>query len=113
MRPQHIMFLGFIMFIGIVISLTFAGGWFSSTDLGVMNSLAGFKSAKILGIWSIMVPNIDFITIGLGALVKMDFAFFGGTMGLLRWFFICVIGSATVWGIFTVVINTISGLWRR
>ena len=107
------MFLGFVMFIGVLISLTFAGGWFGSSDLGVINSFAGFKSAKILGIWSIMVPNIDFVTVGIAALVKMDFAFFGGSMGILRWLFLCVIGAATVFGIFTVVINTISGLWRR
>lgn len=113
MRSQHLMFLGWIFFAGILISLTFAGGWFSSTEMGILNSIAGFKSAKILGIWSIMVPNIDFITVGLAALVKMDFAFFGGTLELLRWAFISIIGPATVWGIFTVVIYTISGLWRR
>ena len=107
------MFLGWLFMCGTVISLTFAGGWFSSTDLGVLNALAGFRSVTILGIWTIQVPNIDFITVGIASLVKMDFAFFGGPMELLRWFFIATIGLGTVWGIFTIVIYTISGLFKR
>lgn len=113
MRPQQIMFLGLIFLGGTVISLTFAGGWLTSSHAGVLNSISGFRAATILGVWSIQVPNIDFITVGIAALVKMDFAFFGGSMGLLRWLFIFTIGAATVWGIFTIAIYAIQGLWRR
>lgn len=106
------MFLGFIFMAGLLISLTFAGGWLSSTDLGVMNSMSGFVSAKILGIWSIPVPNVNFVTVGIAALLKMDFAFFGGPMAILQWFFIATIGAGTVWGLFSTVIYVISGLWK-
>lgn len=113
MRTPHVMFLGLIFMAGTLISLTFAGGWFTSSEVNVLNSISGFRAATILGVWQLQVPNIDFITVGIAAFSKMDFAFFGGVMGLLRWLFILTIGAATVWGIFTVAIYAISGLFRR
>lgn len=113
MRPHQVMFLGFLFFAGTVISLTFAGAWVSSTEVGILNSISGFVSTTILDRWTIQVPNINYVTTGIAALTKMDFAFFGGSLGLLRWLFICTIGAATVWGIFTIVIYSISGLWSR
>lgn len=113
MRPQYLMFAGWMLFVGTIISLTFSGGWFGSTDLGLMTSYSGFKAARIFGIWQIQVPNIDFITVGVAALFKMDFAFFGGAMGLLRWAFIAVLGPGMVIGLFTIAVNVLSGLYRR
>ena len=113
MKTQHIMFLGLLFVVGTVISLTFSGGWLTTSHVGVLNSISGFRAATILGVWQVQVPNLDFITVGITALSKLDFAFFGGTMGLLRWLFIFTVGAATVWGIFTITIYALSGLWRR
>lgn len=113
MRPQQIMFLGFTFMVGTMISLTFAGGWLDSTDVGIVNSLVAFRSVKLLGIWTISVPNLDFILTGIGSLLKMDFAFFRGEMVLLQWFFLMTLGAGTLFGLFTIAIVTISSIWRR
>lgn len=98
---------------GTLISMTFGGGWFGSTDITSINAIAGFRDATIMGSWSVPVPNIDFVTSGLAALVKWDFAFFEGGASLLRWFFVTTIGAGVMWGLFSVVIYTISGLFPR
>lgn len=113
MSPKYIMGMGFIFMAGTLISLTFGGGWLGDTEANTLNSIAAFRSANVLGLWSIMVPNLDFLTAGIGALVQMDFAFFGGTMDLLRWFFICTISAGIMFGLFCVMIVTASNLWRR
>jgi len=107
------MFLGFIFTAGTWISLTFASGAFGASELANVNSLAAFKAANILGLWTVQVPNIDLITTGIAALVKMDFAFFVGGMGMIKFLLIMTIGAATVWGIFTVIIYVISGLFPK
>lgn len=113
MRPQLIMFLGWIMTTGTLISVTLSGGWLGDTDVTSLNAISGFKSANVLGVWTIPVPNIDFVTSGLGALLKWDFAFFNGTTEIVRWLFITTIGAGVMWGLFSVVIYTISGLFPR
>lgn len=113
MRPQQIMFLGFIFTAGTIISLTFAGGWLEPSDVDVINSLTAFRSVNLLGIWTIMVPNLDFILLGLGSLMKMDYAFFRGELVLMQWFFLMTITAATLFGFFSIAIVTISSIWRR
>ena len=113
MRPQLIMFLGAILAAGTLISMTFGGGWFGSTDVSTINAVAGFKSATIVGSWSVPVPNIDFVTSGLAALLKWDFAFFDGSASLIRWFLIFIVSAGVTWGLFSVMIYTISGLFPR
>lgn len=107
------MFLGWIFAAGTLISLTFGGGWFNSSDVTTLNSMAAFRQASVLNVWSIAVPNIDYALTGLGALMKLDFAFFTGEVELVRWIFIMVIITAVLWGIFSAVIGTASTLWRR
>jgi hypothetical protein len=43
----------------------------------------------------------------------MDFAFFSGGMEIVQWFLMLVFGSGFIWGVYMVVINVISGLFRR
>lgn len=113
MRPHMIMFLGWLFAAGTLISLTFGGGWFESSDIDTLNSMVAFRQASVLSVWSIPVPNLDYALAGLGAFMKLDFAFFTGEMELIRWVFFMVIISAALWGIFSVVIGTATTLWRR
>lgn len=107
------MWLGLIFAAGTLISLTFAGVGLGSEEVSVINAVSVFKQANILGIWSVMVPNITFFTVGARALMHLDFAFFGGSMGLVRWFLFMTVGLGAMWGFFTVVIGVIQGLFRR
>lgn len=105
--------MGLMLATGVTISLTFAGAWVGTTEMDIANSFAVFKQANILGLWSVMVPNLDFFLVGARALMMMDFAFFSGPMALLQWFLIMTFGLALMWGFFTIVIGVIQGLWRR
>lgn len=107
------MFLGLIFAAGTMISLTFGGAWLGSTDLEVANAITVFKQANILGVWSITVPNISFFITGAKALMMFDFAFFSGSLALVQWFFFFIIGLATMWGFYTVIIGVIQGIFTR
>lgn len=107
------MWVGLMFSVGTLISLTYAGVGLGSEEVEFINAVAVFKQANILGIWSVPVPNITFFTIGLRALLNADFAFFGGFMQLLQWFFYTVIGLGVMWGVFSVILVVISGLFRR
>lgn len=107
------MFMGLIFAAGTLISLTFAGVWVGTEEVDVVNATNVFKQANILGIWSVTVPNITFFLLGAKALAMMDFAFFQGSWLLIQWIFYMTLGLGLMWGLFTVVIGVIQGLFRR
>ncbi len=113
MRPQHIMFMGWVFAVGTLISLTFGGFWLGSQEIAVVNALTVFKQANILGMWSVTIPNINFFLVGVKALMNLDFAFFAGEMVLVQWLLFMTLGVGLMWGIFIVVIGVIQGLFRR
>ena len=113
MRPQQIMFMGWLFAVGTLISLTFGGLWIGSEEVVMANALTVFKQANILGIWSVTVPNISFFLVGVKSLMMLDFAFFRGEAALIQWLLFMTIGLALMWGIFTIVIGVIQGLFRR
>lgn len=113
MRTQQIMFMGWIFAIGTMISLTFAGAWLGSDEATVADAVTVFKQTNILGLWSVTVPNISFFLVGAKSLMMMDFAFFQGSAGIFQWILFMTIGLGLMWGIFTVVIGVIQGLFRR
>lgn len=113
MRPQQIMFMGFVLAVGTFISLTFAGLWIGSEEVEVANAVTAFKQANILGIWSVMVPNVSFFLIGVKSLMMLDFAFFQDETEIIQWFLFMTIGLGFTWGIYTIVISSIQGLFRR
>jgi hypothetical protein len=113
MRSQYVMFLGLILATGTIISLIFGGAWMDSTDTSVTNALTVFKQVDILGIWSIMVPNISFFVTGAKALTSFDFAFFNGGLQILQWFFMLTLGLGFIWGVYTVIISVAQGVFKR
>ena len=113
MRSQQIMFMGLIFAAGTIISLTFGGAWLGSSEVDIVNAVTVFKQADILGTWSVTIPNISFFTIGAKSLMMMDFAFFQGGWAFFQWILFMTLGLGMMWGIFTVVIGVIQGLFRR
>lgn len=107
------MFMGLLFAAGTIISLTFGGAWIGANEVDIANAVSVFKQADILGIWSVTVPNITFFTAGAKSLMQMDFAFFQGGWGLLQWILFMTLGLGMMWGIFTVVISVVQGLFRR
>lgn len=113
MSPKSIMFMGLVLAVGTIISLTFGGQWLGSSEVSIQDALTVFTQAKILGIWSVTVPNITFFLVGAKSMMTLDFAFFGGVLGMVQWIFMLVFVSAFMWGIYSVMIYVISGLFKR
>lgn len=113
MKSQQVMFMGWIFAVGTLISLTYAGLWLGSEEALVVDAVTVFKQTKILGTWSVMVPNISFFTVGARALMMLDFAFFSGGMEIFQWLLFMTLGLGLMFGFFTVVIQVINGLFRR
>ncbi|MDD5511581.1 MAG: hypothetical protein PHI12_12335 [Dehalococcoidales bacterium] len=113
MRAQQIMFMGLILAAGTLISLTFAGAWFSDADVDIANSFTVWKQVNILGLWSVNTINLDFFIGGAKSLMMMDFAFFVGAGQLFQWFMFFTFGLALLWGIFTVIISVAQGFLHR
>lgn len=113
MNPKQIMFMGLILAAGTLVSLTFAGGWLTGTEMELQNAVTVFKQANVLNTWSVTVPNVTFLLVGARALIAMDFAFFGGVLQVLQWFLFMTLGLAMMWGLYVVAINTIGNLFPR
>ena len=114
MRPQYVMFLGLLLAAGTLISLTYGGAWIGDEELAIANSLTVFKEANVLGIWTITIPNVDFLFTGMKSLFMMDFAFFTGGLEIFQWFVFLIIVLGATWGIFVVIISLLqSAIARR
>lgn len=113
MRTQQVMFMGWLAATGIMISLTFGGVWLGGSEVGLASDMTVFKQGNILGIWAVSIPNVGFFVGAAKAVMTMDFAFFRGPAQLFQWIAMLVFGYAFMWGIFTIVIGVIQGLFRR
>lgn len=105
--------MGWLFATGTIVSLTFGGLWLGSEEAMVADAVHVFKQANFLGIWSVTVPNINFFLIGMKSVIMMDFAFFQGPAVIFQFLLIMVLGFGLMWGIFTVVIGVVQGLFRR
>lgn len=112
MRPHYIMFLGLLLVTGVILSYTLGGTWFSGTDQAIFDSLTVFRPYSVFGVFDIPIPNMSFATVGLPRLVDLDFAFFGGWGGIIR-YFLYIFSQGALWGILITVIVVLSNLWRR
>jgi hypothetical protein len=107
------MFLSLLFVVGILLSLTLGGVWLGAQDVETINSISVFRNVNFFGLITVAVPNVAYFTTGMAKLVQFDFAFFDGGFALLRFILVAVIGSGTLWGIFTVIIVVATNLLRR
>jgi hypothetical protein len=112
LRPQYIMFLGLLLVTGLLLSYTLDGAWFTGSDESVFNALTLFRPYSVFGVFNIPIPNLSFATVGLPKLFDLDFAFFGGWGGIVRYFLYIFIQGA-LWGVLLTVLVVLSNLWRR
>lgn len=113
MRPHQVMFLTSLLVAGTLLSLVLGEGWLGSSDVDYINSLTVFRDVNFFGLLSISVPNISFFAVGMVKLIQFDFAFFTGGTELVQFVLIMIFGSATLWGIFVVIIVVATNLLRR
>lgn len=113
---MSIAFIGFLAFcfVGMTtINRIMEGAFISSSDMTVINNLTIFKSYDVFGVFSIPLPNLEFLTQGLPHLVKWDYSFFGGNAGLIQ-FFLYSLTAAMAFGLLMLFIGTLAtSLARR
>lgn len=79
-------FLTFLFAGFTLINRILEGQLLSSVDVATLNNVLLFREIKILDVIPLWIPNLSFITEGLPRLMKWDYAFFGGDMGILTYF---------------------------
>jgi len=84
---QLIGLLSFV-FIGLtMINRVLEGTFIAAGDASILNSVMVFREISVFGLFTMPVPNMTFITEGLGHLAKWDYSFFGGNAALFQYFF--------------------------
>jgi hypothetical protein len=86
------------------------GRFMTSADVGFMNMLTITKSVDV-GLFSIPVPNLDFVS-GLLRLVKWDYSFFGGNAQMIQ-FFLYAFTFAVAFSLFITIIGLLYNYFSR
>lgn len=99
-------FLGFI-FVGMTAANRILEGVFITTnDVSILNQLTIFRDMSVFGLFTMPVPNLEFLT-GVFHLVKMDYSYFGGNAAFLQ-FFLYSITGAMAFALFITVLSILS-----
>lgn len=107
---MNIAFIGFLSFcfVGMtLINRVLEGSFIGSGDTSILNNLTIFRNITMFGTFTIPVPNVQFITEGIPHLVKWDYSFFGGSGGLIQYFFYSMTGAVS-FGLFVLTIGVFS-----
>jgi hypothetical protein len=108
-------FVGFLAFcfVGMtLINRIMEGAFISASDISILNNLSVFRSQVLFGQFSIPVPNLNFIIVGIPHLVKWDYSFFGGNSGIIQYFLYSAT-AAMSFGLFLLFISTLFYTLRR
>jgi hypothetical protein len=75
------------LFIGMTILNRIGEGMFGSlAEITTLNNLVVFREVSVFGLFTLPVPNMNYITQGLPHLVQWDYSFFGGSAALIQMF---------------------------
>ena len=62
------------------------GTFIAAGDASILNSVMVFREISVFGLFTMPVPNMTFVTEGLGHLAKWDYSFFGGNAAIIQYF---------------------------
>lgn len=109
---QLVGFLSFV-FIGLtIINRILEGSFIAAADAAIVNSVVVFREISVFGLFSLPVPNISFITEGLGHLAKWDYSFFGGDAAIIQYFLYSITAMLSFL-IFTLIIGLLYNYFGR
>ena len=80
--------IGFLAmsFVGMtLINRILEGRFIQSTDVDILRDTLAFQPFTVFGLFTIPVPNTNFLVNGLPALVKWDYSFFGGNAQIFQY----------------------------
>jgi hypothetical protein len=108
-------FIGFASFLYIgftMLNRILEGAMISMGEIAVLNQLTVFRDFTALNVWTVPVPNLNFITGALPHLFMWDYSFFGGNAGIIMYFLYSVTAAAS-FGLFVVVIGLAANFFGR
>lgn len=77
--------LGFWFVNMTLINRVLEGAFITSTDMGIVNTLAVWRQFELFSFIPIPIPNMSMIISGIAHLVKFDYSFFGGNAGFIQY----------------------------
>ena len=112
MNIKWIMGIGFIFFVGTLLSHIGAGSWFGADEVEIYNSLTVIRGYNVLGLFTIPWVNVDFVTVGLPKLLSWDYAFFGGEYEIMRYLFYTITMGIGM-GLLILALGVLTAVFRR
>ena len=109
---QLVGFLSFV-FLGLtLINRVLEGTFIAAGDASIINSVMVFREISVFGLFTMPVPNMSFVTEGLGHLAKWDYSFFGGNAAIIQYFLYSITAMLSFL-VFTIVIGLIYQYFSR
>ena len=90
-------FLAMCWFISTLICLVLEGSYFGSSQTSIINDLGVLTTFSIGNLLVVPVFNINFVQ-GIVRILLWDYSFYTGGWEIIRWFWVCTLSSAAVWG---------------
>ena len=88
------------------------GAFIAAADITIANTLTITRDQTIAGLFTIPVLNTDFFFVGIPALVKWDYAFFGGNAAIFQYFLYSMTFALT-FVLFVIIIGVVSQYFSR
>jgi len=107
--------IGFVSFVFLGLTLinrVLEGTFVAAADSSIVNSVLVFREVSVFGLFTLPVPNISFITDGLGHLAKWDYSFFGGNSAIIQYFLYSITAMVSFL-LFTLVIGLLYQYFGR
>ena len=107
--------IGFVAFLFIgfsVINGVLGGVIVSQNDIEILNQLSVFRTFDVLGIFTLPVPNMSFLTTAIPHLFMWDYSFFGGQASIILYLLYSITGAAS-FGLFITVIGLAANFFGR
>ncbi len=100
-------------FLGLtLINRILEGTFIATADASIINQVLVFREISVFNLFTMPVPNMEFITDGMAHLVKWDYSFFGGNAAIIQ-YFLYAITAMFSFMVFTIVIGLVYQYFSR
>ena len=88
------------------------GEFIAAADASIVNTVLVFREINVFGLFTMPIPNLQFITDGMAHLAKWDYSFFGGHAAIIQ-YFLYVLTAMLSFLVFTLVIGLLYQYFGR
>ncbi len=106
--------IGFAAFVFVgmtIINRVLEGTMIAAGDVTILNQLTIFRPLQVW-VFTVPVPNLEFLTVGIPRLIKWDYSFFGGNAGIIQ-YFLYSFTTAIAFGMFMLMIGLLYQYFSR